>query len=169
MILHICREIDAYLGPLPTILQVFARWYRAPELLFGSTLYSSAVDMWAAGCVFAGALMILHQLCPDYQIVHARSIMGRRLELMIFRHQISQCCQAKPASLIVLVTATTELLLRRPWWPGESDIEQLGMIFEAMGTPTPANWPGAADLPHYLQFEPRPPRKLSSIFRNVRV
>ena len=34
--------------------QVFARWYRAPELLFGSTLYSSAVDMWAAGCVFAG-------------------------------------------------------------------------------------------------------------------
>lgn len=36
--------------------QVFARWYRAPELLFGSTLYSSAVDMWAAGCVFAGGL-----------------------------------------------------------------------------------------------------------------
>lgn len=61
-----------------------------------------------------------------------------------------------------------ELLLRRPWWPGESDIEQLGMIFEALGTPTPANWPGAADLPHFLQFEPRPPKKLSSIFRNVR-
>ena len=35
--------------------QVFARWYRAPELLFGSTAYGPSVDMWAAGCVFAGA------------------------------------------------------------------------------------------------------------------
>ena len=35
--------------------QVCARWYRAPELLYGSTLYGPAVDMWAAGCVFAGA------------------------------------------------------------------------------------------------------------------
>jgi serine/threonine protein kinase len=34
--------------------QVFARWYRPPELLFGSTLYGPGVDVWAAGCVFAG-------------------------------------------------------------------------------------------------------------------
>jgi len=39
-------------GPLA---QVFARWYRPPELLYGSTAYGPAVDMWAAGCVFAGA------------------------------------------------------------------------------------------------------------------
>jgi len=34
------------------------RWYRAPEILFGSKLYTKAVDMWAVGCVlgemFAG-------------------------------------------------------------------------------------------------------------------
>ena len=34
--------------------QVFARWYRAPELLFGSSLYSTGVDIWAAGCCFGG-------------------------------------------------------------------------------------------------------------------
>jgi hypothetical protein len=34
--------------------QVFARWYRAPELLFGSRRYGPSVDIWAAGCVFAG-------------------------------------------------------------------------------------------------------------------
>lgn len=39
-------------------VQVFARWYRAPELLFGSTAYGPAVDMWAAGCVFAGAARV---------------------------------------------------------------------------------------------------------------
>jgi len=27
-------------------------FYRAPELLFGATYYSSQVDMWAIGCVF---------------------------------------------------------------------------------------------------------------------
>ena len=34
--------------------QVFTRWYRPPELLFGATCYGPSVDMWAAGCVFAG-------------------------------------------------------------------------------------------------------------------
>ena len=35
--------------------QVFTRWYRPPELLFGASTYGPAVDMWAAGCIFAGA------------------------------------------------------------------------------------------------------------------
>ena len=30
-----------------------SRYYRAPELLFGSRYYSFPVDMWAAGCVLA--------------------------------------------------------------------------------------------------------------------
>ena len=37
--------------------QVFARWYRAPELLFGAKQYGAAVDVWAAGCVFAELLL----------------------------------------------------------------------------------------------------------------
>lgn len=28
-------------------------WYRAPEILLGSTEYSTPVDIWAAGCIFA--------------------------------------------------------------------------------------------------------------------
>lgn len=36
--------------------QVATRWYRAPELLFGARHYSTAVDMWAVGAVFAELL-----------------------------------------------------------------------------------------------------------------
>lgn len=32
--------------------QVMSRWYRAPELLYGSRHYDAAVDMWAVGCIF---------------------------------------------------------------------------------------------------------------------
>jgi cyclin-dependent kinase-like len=30
---------------------VATRWYRAPELLLGSTSYGFGVDMWAIGCI----------------------------------------------------------------------------------------------------------------------
>merc|ERR1719401_209054 len=31
---------------------VCSRYYRAPECILGSTCYNTAVDLWAAGCVF---------------------------------------------------------------------------------------------------------------------
>ncbi|KAI3378653.1 hypothetical protein SNEBB_009511 [Seison nebaliae] len=33
--------------------QVATRWYRAPELLYGSHHYTMSVDLWAIGCIFA--------------------------------------------------------------------------------------------------------------------
>ena len=63
------------------------RWYRPPELLFGSRYYSSAVDIWSVGCIFA------------------------------------------------------ELMLRIPYLPGESDMDQLKTTFRALGTPTEEEWP----------------------------
>jgi len=32
--------------------QVVTLWYRAPEILLGSKLYSTAVDVWSLGCIF---------------------------------------------------------------------------------------------------------------------
>ncbi|KAJ1499201.1 hypothetical protein HMI56_004528 [Coelomomyces lativittatus] len=32
---------------------VVTRWYRPPELLLGSTKYTSAIDIWGAGCILA--------------------------------------------------------------------------------------------------------------------
>jgi len=33
--------------------QVVTLWYRAPEILLGGRQYSTGVDMWSAGCIFA--------------------------------------------------------------------------------------------------------------------
>lgn len=33
--------------------QVVTLWYRAPEILLGSKFYSTAVDVWSVGCIFA--------------------------------------------------------------------------------------------------------------------
>lgn len=33
------------------------RWYRPPELLFGARAYSSAVDLWSVGCIFAELML----------------------------------------------------------------------------------------------------------------
>nr|GMD63781.1 cyclin-dependent kinase B2-2 [Ipomoea batatas] len=33
--------------------EILTLWYRAPEILLGATHYSTAVDMWSVGCIFA--------------------------------------------------------------------------------------------------------------------
>jgi len=37
----------------PNIAYICSRYYRAPELIFGATEYSNAIDVWSTGCVIA--------------------------------------------------------------------------------------------------------------------
>jgi len=37
----------------PMTEYVATRWYRAPEIVLGSSVYTKAVDMWAIGCIIA--------------------------------------------------------------------------------------------------------------------
>ena len=32
---------------------IATRWYRAPEVILGSPLYGTKIDMWAFGCILA--------------------------------------------------------------------------------------------------------------------
>ena len=41
--------------------KVVTLWFRAPELLLGETLYSTAIDIWSCGCVFGE---LLTGVCP---------------------------------------------------------------------------------------------------------
>ncbi|KAK7207177.1 kinase-like domain-containing protein [Myxozyma melibiosi] len=84
-------------GPYdPMTPTVVTRWYRAPELLLGSKIYTRKVDVWAVGIIFA------------------------------------------------------ELMLRTPYLPGQTDLDQLDLTFRAFGTPTEESWPGVSSLPDYF-------------------
>jgi len=65
---------------------VVTLWYRAPEVLLGTT-YATPVDVWSVGCILA------------------------------------------------------ELITRKPLFPGQYEVDQLGKIFEVLGTPVEADWP----------------------------
>lgn len=41
----------------PNVSYICSRYYRAPELIFGATDYSTAIDVWSAGCVLAEMLL----------------------------------------------------------------------------------------------------------------
>ena len=41
----------------PNISYICSRYYRAPELIFGATQYTTAIDMWSLGCVMAELLL----------------------------------------------------------------------------------------------------------------
>jgi cyclin-dependent kinase 7 len=48
---------------------------------------------------------------------------------------------------------------------GESDVDQLAKIFNLVGTPSEAAWPGVTSLPSYMEFEPREALDLAPLFR----
>nr|XP_039274272.1 negative regulator of the PHO system-like [Styela clava] len=79
--------------------EVVTLWYRPPDVLLGSTDYTTSLDMWGVGCIFL------------------------------------------------------EMLTGTPVCPGQTDAcDQLGKIFDLLGTPNPSTWSRLTDLPHYHDY-----------------
>lgn len=81
--------------------EVVTLWYRPPEILLGSHYYTTSVDIWSLGCIFA------------------------------------------------------EMILRRPFLRGDSEIHQLLTIFKLFGTPDESSWPGVIYLEAYKPAFPQ--------------
>lgn len=45
-----------------------------------------------------------------------------------------------------------ELMLRKPFLTGDTDLSQLTKIFEICGTPSEKQWPGVSQLPDYIEY-----------------
>lgn len=59
------------------------RWYRAPEILLGSDKYTTAVDIWSAGCILGELLKCKPLFCGEsdlQQINHIVQICGTPTE-----------------------------------------------------------------------------------------
>ena len=67
---RICDPLDSR----PYTNKVITLWYRPPELLIGDERYTSAVDMWSAGCILAE----LFQRKPLFQV---NTFRNRRTDL----------------------------------------------------------------------------------------
>uniref|UniRef100_A0A183CJ46 Protein kinase domain-containing protein n=1 Tax=Globodera pallida TaxID=36090 RepID=A0A183CJ46_GLOPA len=52
----LAREFGDPIKPYTPV--VVTLWYRSPELLLGTKLYSTPVDMWSVGCIFAEFLKL---------------------------------------------------------------------------------------------------------------
>ncbi|KAG8508149.1 Cyclin-dependent kinase 10 [Galemys pyrenaicus] len=86
----------------PMTPKVVTLWYRAPELLLGTTTQTTSIDMWALGCILA------------------------------------------------------ELLAHKPLLPGTSEIHQVDLIVQLLGTPSENIWPVSA-RPAPAPAPPPPP------------
>lgn len=50
---------------MKVLVKVVTLWYRPPDVLFGAKLYNTSIDMWSAGCIFAGRSLIF----TEYKMV----------------------------------------------------------------------------------------------------
>ena len=41
----------------PNVSYICSRYYRAPELIFGNSNYSTYIDVWSVGCVIAEIML----------------------------------------------------------------------------------------------------------------
>ena len=82
--------------------EVVTLWYRAPDVLMGSRRYSTPVDIWSIGCIFA------------------------------------------------------EMANGRPLFAGTSDTDQLGRIYQSLGSPNEQVFPGFSDLPKFEEVRQMP-------------
>lgn len=64
----------------PNVSYICSRYYRAPELIFGSTEYDTSIDIWSLGCVFV-EMILGKPLFPGPstvdQLVEIIKILGR--------------------------------------------------------------------------------------------
>jgi cyclin-dependent kinase 7 len=69
-----------------------------------------------------------------------------------------------PADIWSVGCVFAELFLRIPLFAGDTDIQQLELIFKALGTPTEREWPGMTALPNFLHFQHHNKYPLTTLF-----
>nr|GMD08004.1 cyclin-dependent kinase B2-2 [Ipomoea batatas] len=64
--------------------EILTLWNRAPEILLGATHYSTAVDMWSVGCIFAELVTEQAIFAGDSELQQLLHIFRSRLFLLSY-------------------------------------------------------------------------------------
>mmetsp|Transcript_13595 Transcript_13595/g.19199 ORF Transcript_13595/g.19199 Transcript_13595/m.19199 type:complete len:629 (-) Transcript_13595:119-2005(-) len=115
---------------------VVTRWYRAPELILLQD-YTSAVDVWSLGCIFAELLSMQSGSVPHYQ---------DRMPLFPGK-------SCFPLSVDAPTSYTDKL-------------DQLNVIFDVIGTPSEEDVRALGEVKKYLnKLPPQTPRALENMYK----
>lgn len=157
------------------MLQILTLWYRAPEVLLGSTHYSTAVDMWSVACIFG--------IDPLHSFFN------------LWTWAIFPYLPDLIWSLCFFWTAA-ELVTKTALFPGDSELQQLLHIFRLnmtsltsdfsalfiaihvllciidivcrlLGTPNEEVWPGVSSLMNWHEYPQWSPQSLSTAVPNL--
>ena len=99
------------------ISQVVTLWYRAPEILLGCKYYSTAVDIWSLGCIFAEMVHLLsgYNILQRQHFYKARCHFISKLSDSFFRSLGGPCFQVTPRSISCSESSVPWVLrMRRP-------------------------------------------------------
>jgi cyclin-dependent kinase 2 len=114
---------------------VVTLWYRAPEILLGARHYSTPVDVWSVGCIFAEMVNQKPLFPGDSEIDELFKIFRSYLQELFKLSLVCCMLQKNILSGLCILFCSCRIL----------------------GTPTEETWPGVASLPDYKSTFPKWP------------
>jgi cyclin-dependent kinase 7 len=97
---------------------------------------------------------------PDRSLSHQACTLWYRAPELLFGAR----SYGEGADMWAVGCIFAELMTRKPFLPGENELNQLSLIFAALGTPTPEVWPGMEQLPQFTKFQPSIGLPLKTMF-----
>jgi len=128
-------------------VHVVTRWYRAPELILIETDYTSAIDVWSVGCIFAELQMMIQENAPT--IVERTPLFPGKFCFPLSPPDKSKAIQVNEKGFPV----------------DRSD--QLNVIFEVIGTPSEEDMQFITDkngILYLKSIKPKPKKNLKQKF-----
>ncbi|KAM7176587.1 cyclin-dependent kinase 6 [Macrochelys suwanniensis] len=127
---------------------VVTLWYRAPEVLLQSS-YATPVDLWSVGCIFAE---MFRRKSITLEVNYGCGELWDCKEWGT--PPVLECCGGGPYGC------------SRPLFRGNSDVDQLGKIFDVIGLPEEEDWPSDVALPRHA-FNSRPPQPTENFVPDI--
>lgn len=129
---------EPYAAPVPLrrtlTTHVVTRWYRAPELILLQD-YTSAVDMWSAGCILAELMGMQVENVAEPHLREPIFPGKSCYPLSVDRSAGGQYDDLLSSSSSMAVDAAPSVAATTPS-PNRESREQLNVIFEVIGTPS---------------------------------